>query len=337
VSKSEPSEEKLSATTPAAPVLEIRRAGLCTTIQDLGRPGLGRLGVGPSGAMDAWAHRVANQLLGNDPSAVALELTGAGVEVQFLQDTRFALAGGDLGATLDGAPVPALCVFPAVAGALLSFLERRQGARVTLAVAGGLRIAPALGSAATDLGAGIGGIGGRPLRSGQQLQALPVKRAPLPPELPTLQRLRALLPLPAASAPVKLRFVPEPEGGTTAQAQSLFATRSFKVSQRSGRTGYRLEGTPLPTRPDPERLSEPTAPNAIQLPPDGLPILLMADRNTTGGYPRLGHLCTVDRSLAAQLWPGDEVRFTPITVDEAVALARQAERDLRSGLAKLAR
>jgi biotin-dependent carboxylase-like uncharacterized protein len=329
-----PTPDPTGSTPPPAPVLEVKRAGLCTTVQDLGRPGLGRLGVGPSGAMDLRAHRVANQLLGNEPGAPALELTGGGVELVFLQDTRVALAGADLGATLAGAPVPAIGAIAVTAGAELHFTDRRQGARAAVAVAGGLRVAPALGSAATDLGAAIGGIGGRPLRVGQQLQVSPVTRpAPLTPELATLQRLRALLPLPAG-APVKLRFVPEPEGGTTAQAQALFASRAFRISQRSGRTGYRLEGTPLPTRPDPDRLSEPTAPHALQLPPDGLPILLMADRNTTGGYPRLGHLITVDRSLAAQLWPGDEVLFTPVTVDEAVALARQAERDLRAALAR---
>ena len=182
-------------------MLEIRRAGLCTTIQDLGRPGLGRLGVGPSGAMDAWAHRVANQLLGNDRQRRRPGVDRRRRRAEFLQDTRFALAGGDLGAALDGTPVPALCVFPVAAGAQLHFVERRQGARATLAVAGGLRVAPALGSAATDLGAGIGG-DRLAVRCGpaSSCRRLPSRRpAPLAPELATLQRLRALLPLPAAA------------------------------------------------------------------------------------------------------------------------------------------
>src|SRR5215207_6725707 len=117
----------VSAPVPAVgPVLEIRRAGLCTTVQDLGRPGLGRLGVGPSGPMDRRAHRVANLLAGNDPGAAALEITGAGVELVFLQATHLALAGGDLGATLDGVPLPALGLVAVGAGATLMFVERRQ-------------------------------------------------------------------------------------------------------------------------------------------------------------------------------------------------------------------
>ncbi len=117
-----------------------------------------------------------------------------------------------------------------------------------------------------------------------------------------------------------------------AAAAETFTRATFRVSARSGRTGYRFEGDPLPARPDPERLSEPTAPGAIQLPPDGFPILLMADRNTIGGYPILGHLATADRPRAAQLWPGDAVRFQPITLPEALHLCREQESTLQAAL-----
>ena len=330
------------------PVLEIVRAGMCTTVQDLGRPGLGRLGVGPSGPMDPWAHRVANRLAGNPEQAAALELTGPGAELRFLVDTVFALAGGDLGARLDDRPVPALAVARAAAGSRLRFVARTVGARVSLAVAGGLQGQPVLGSAATDLGAGLGANRGRPLRAGHQLSGLarsPASSRPPPEPSATVRAALQALLLPAAVAAAsadtaglatELRFVPEPQGGVPVEAQAMFASRPFVLSPRSGRTGYRFEGTPLPTHPDPERLSEPTAPHAIQLPADGLPILLMADRNTTGGYPRLGHLCAADVGRAAQLWPGEQVQFVPVPAARAVALVREAAGLLQSLLERLA-
>jgi antagonist of KipI len=382
----------------AAALLEIVRPGLATTVQDRGRPGLGRFGVSPSGAMDPLAHRLANRLLGNDESAATLEVTGPGCELVFLRATSFALAGADLDAALDGEPLEPHIVASARSGARLHFRQRRRGARAFLAVPGGLQAPRVLSSASTDLGAGFGGIGGRPLRAGQRIAAeglpagdpprppsedpreppageppgpppadpphppagdppadpsppgepplppagdpAPTPRPPagdpspgepsLPPASAALARSRLRERLaPIASlyqdAPFVLRFVPEQDPGVPAEAAARFTRATFRVSSRSGRTGYRFEGEPLPARPHPDRLSEPTAPGAIQLPPDGFPILLMADRNTIGGYPPLGHLAAADRPRAAQLWPGDQVRFEPISLADAIRLARESE------------
>jgi antagonist of KipI len=294
--------------TAAAEVLEIVRPGMLTTVQDLGRPGLGRFGVSPSGAMDPLALRVANRLAGNPDGAAALELTGPGAELAFVVDVRFALAGGDLGATLDGTPLAPTGAEEARAGQRLRFSARRWGARALLAVAGGLDVPLVLGSAATDLGSGLGGIGGKALARGQRLARRGPAEVSAPPPGPAAA-LAAILAA-AHADPFQLRYVPD-DDPAAALAAERFAARSLRVSDRSNRTGYRFTGEPLPVAPDPARLSEPLAGGAIQLPPDGLPILLMADRNTTGGYPRLGHLAAADRSRAAQLWPGDEVRFRP--------------------------
>jgi biotin-dependent carboxylase-like uncharacterized protein len=267
------------------------RAGLLTTVQDLGRTGWGRFGISPSGAMDPLALRVANRLLGNDDGAPALEITGPGVELRADGTITFALAWG--------------CA-TAAAGALLRFRARRRGARAVLAVPGGFQVTPVLGSVATDLDAGLGG--GR-LPAGHQLhvtRAQALRRAPVSPPV-----------LSAYDDPFTLRFIPEQDRDVLDQARALFLQGTFRVSDRSNRTGYRLSGDPLPTSPAPQRLSEPVAPGTIQLPPDGAPILLMADRQTTGGYPRLGHLIAADRPKAAQLWPSDAVRFTSVTIDEA--------------------
>jgi biotin-dependent carboxylase-like uncharacterized protein len=320
----------------AAPVLEVVRPGLATTVQDLGRPGYGRFGVSVSGAMDHLAHRLANHLVGNAGTAAALELTGAGCELLFIGAVRFALAGADLDAALDGQPLSTPAVVDAAPGSRLQLRQRRAGARAALALAGGLDVPLVLGSAATDTGAALGGLDGRPLRAGQRLAVFPA-RAPVPP-LPSpdaLAALAAALPLAAAPGDAVLRIVLEEDPAVTPAARALLAGAPFRLSSRSGRTGYRFEGQPLPATPDRERLSEPTAPGALQLPPDGLPILLMADRNTVGGYPRLGHLASADRSRAAQLWPGDPVVLQPIALDQAAHLARDTEARFRAALAAL--
>jgi allophanate hydrolase subunit 2 len=192
------------------------------------------------------------------------------------------------------------------AQARLTFPSRVRGARAILAV-GGLEAPRVLGSASVDLDAGLGGRLGR----GQRL-AVGRPSAPRPaPELGF-----------AYADPFTLRFVPAGDGQVPVEAMAALAGASFRVSERSNRTGYRLTGAPLPVGAAAERLSAPVAPGAIQLPPDGQPILLMADRQTIGGYPLLGHLAAADRAKAAQLWPGDEVRFLAVTLEEARALAR---------------
>ena len=288
-------------------MIEVVRPGLLATVQDLGRPGLGRFGVSPAGAMDPLALRVANRLAGNDDGAPALELTGPGAELRFVEAAVFAIAGADLGASLDGRPVAPGRAHPAPAGALLSFPRRVRGARAVLAVAGGLRVPRVLGSASVDLDAGLGAR----LARGQRL-AVGTPGPPRPVGDVSL----------AYADPFRLRFVPVVDPAVPADTVARFAGAPFVISERSNRTGYRLAGEPLPVAAAPDRLSAPVAPGAIQLPPDGQPILLMADRQTIGGYPVLGHLAAADRPRAAQLWPRDEVRFTAVSLEEAHALAR---------------
>jgi biotin-dependent carboxylase-like uncharacterized protein len=276
-------------------MLEVVRPGLCLTVQDLGRPGLGRFGVSPGGAMDPLALRLANRRVGNADGAAALEITGPGVELRFLDQTMFAIAGADLAATLDGR---AVSEGRALAGATLAFAQRQRGARAMLAVAGGLEVPRLLGSASADLDAGLGGrlTRGQRLKTGAPSQPRPVPDVGF-----------------AYDDPFLLRFVP---AGLPHDLLARFAGASFAISTRSNRTGYRLEGAALPV-PAAEALSQPIAPGTIQLPPDGQPILLMADRQTVGGYLALGQLIAADRPKAAQLWPGDRIRFQPVSLAEA--------------------
>lgn len=200
---------------------------------------------------------------------------------------------------------------------MLRFRARVRGARTVLAVSGGLDLPAELGSSATDLDAGLGS--GR-LARGRKLGVLAPVGVPPRTDAGALADAIAAV-MAAYEDPLRLRFVPEEDPDVPPPALDLFSASSFRVSDRSNRTGYRLVGPPLPVRPRPDRLSEPIAPGTIQLPPDGQPIVLLADRQTTGGYPVLGYLVSADRPKAAQLWPGDEIRFIPTSLDEARAAA----------------
>jgi biotin-dependent carboxylase-like uncharacterized protein len=309
--------------------IEVERPGALATIQDLGRPGLGRFGVSPSGALDPLSLRLANRLVGNAEGAAALELTGPGAALRFSAAALCALGGGDLGARLDGRAIPPARAFVVRAGGRLELTARARGGRVVLAVAGGLEAPLAFGSAATDLAGGLGPHGGARLARGARLVAPGVPREP--PPRPDAARLAALLRDAYEGArPSLLRVVLEDDPDLHPDATARLLGATFRVSPRANRAAFQLETSPpLPTaaaggRPD--RLSEGIAPGAIQLPPDGRPLLLLADRNTVGGYPCLGHLAAVDRPRAAQLLPGDEVRFAEVAVADAHRLlaAREA-------------
>jgi biotin-dependent carboxylase-like uncharacterized protein len=301
--------------------LVVTKPGLLMTVQDLGRPGWGRFGISPSGALDPLAARAANGLVGNPSSAPLLEVTGAGGVIAFEEERLIAVCGADLGAEvgLPGGPRP-LPPFSATrldSGESIWFRARRRGARAYLAVDGGVEARRSFGSAASDL---AGGHGGGPLRAsdrlalGRAVRALAVGR-----DAAGLARWYA--------DPDRLRFVPA--AAAPGAALAVFEGGAYAVSPRSNRTGYQLDGPALEMRSDATELSEPIAPGSIQVPPDGRPILLMADRQTVGGYPVIGFLAGADVPKAAQLWPGDRIRFVAISLDEARAelVAQRAELD----------
>jgi antagonist of KipI len=308
--------------------LRIIKPGPLVTVQDLGRPGWGRFGVSPSGTMDPLAARAANALAGNAQGAALLELTGPGGEIEFEGAAFIALGGADLGAELTAPGAAAsLAPFratPVAAGQRVRFVARRRGARAYLAVAGGLTAPLAFGSAATDLAAGLGGA----LRAGERV-ALANPAAPAPARAGDLAAL-----LRCYQEPDRLRFVAA--AGAAPAAVEALAAGAFSVSPRSSRTGYVLDGPPVAAAGAADLLSDPIAPGAIQLPPRGGPILLMADRQTVGGYPVVGYLAAADVPRAAQLWPQDPVRFAAVSVAEAQAALRAQEAMLAAALAALA-
>lgn len=302
--------------------LRVQKPGLFTTLQDAGRPGHGRWGVSPGGAMDPLALALANRLVGNNSQAAALEVTALGPELLFEAEATWAITGAELSATLGGERVPLGQALRARPGQVLKFGARVQGARAYVAVAGGLArgARPFLGSVATDIETGLGGLSGKPLQAGDVLEFEPQ---------PLFQPRIARAGWEHTEGPRDVvRFIPE--AGTRLPAESLerFTASRFRISPRSNRVGYRLEGASLPTESTGMQLSEPVASGTIQLPPDGNPIVLMADRQTTGGYPRLGHVIRADVPKLAQLWLGDGVSFRVVSLEEA----RQALREQQAWL-----
>jgi KipI family sensor histidine kinase inhibitor len=303
--------------------------GLFTTIQDRGRWGHQANGVPVAGPMDIDSHDAANAAVGNPSDAATLEVTLTGPELRFDHDAVIAVAGADIGASVDGAALPRHACCPVRPGSILRFGERRTGARAYVAFGGGIDIPIVLGSRATHVLSGLGGLGGRALVAGDRFPLGPTG-GEAEADHGRLSRLgsEARPSVPAGGA--RLRVLPGPQDDRLPAAALEELVRSrFRVSPQSNRMGYRLEGARIPTAESAEMISDATFTGSIQVPPSGEPILLMADRQTTGGYPQIATVITADLPLAGQLAPGDWVEFTMCTRHEAVAaLARQRGLDV---------
>src|SRR5262245_40720960 len=303
--------------------LTVVRPGMLTTVQDLGRQGYQGLGVPVSGPMDAYSHRLANQIRGNDPGAAALEITLMGPEFVADADVTCALTGARIEAAVNGASVPFDEPFTVPAGARLRCGQRLEGARMTLAAAGGFDLPATLGSRATHLVSHMGPFGGRALRAGD---VLPVGRA----SARGPQPIGTPLPLPAGGA--HLRVLPAVHRDRfTDDAWGLLLRARFVVSPQSNRMGYRLDGPTLGHVRGADILSEGMPIGVIQVPASGQPIVLLAERATTGGYATIANVITADLPIAGQLAPGDWIQFDLVTRDEAIAALRERERALTGG------
>jgi antagonist of KipI len=308
-------------------VIEVLAPGALTTVQDLGRFGFGRLGVSPGGAADGLALRLANVLVGNELGAAALEVTLLGPRLGFSGSSVVAIAGADLGPRLDGRPVPLHASLEVPAGSELAFAGGARGARAVLAVAGGLEVPFALGSAATDLRGGFGGLAGRALVTGDRLAIGARRGRRLEPATEALQ--------PLIERRHTLRAVRGVHAGHFAPgALARLVGESYAVRMDSDRMGVRLAGLALDLVRPAELLSEGVGPGTVQVPPGGQPIVLGVDHPATGGYPQIAHVIAADLPSLAQLRPRDAVRFAWVDVTQArVALAAQegALRSLQTG------
>lgn len=297
--------------------LLVIRPGMLTTVQDLGRWGYQHSGVPVAGPMDSYSHRLANQLVGNDSAAAALEITLIGPELEASEPTTCVVQGARFDATVNGKPVDVTRPFVIPAGQRLRFGGRESGSRATVAVLGGFDLPTEFGSRATSLVSGIGPFNGRPLQAGD---VLPVGTSTRSTHVTNGRPLT----MPEGGAILRVIRGPHDSRFTPAALQQLFTGR-FTITPESNRMGYRLEGPSLVRSETADILSDATPVGSLQVPPSGQPILLMADRQTTGGYPKIGTVITADLSTAGQLVPGDWIEFRECSRADAIAALKKQE------------
>lgn len=305
-----------------SPGFVVLRSGLLTTVQDLGRWGSQALGVPVGGPMDSFAHRLANALVGNGADAATLEVTLLGPELRAERALVAAVAGAEFELTVDGRPVGHQTAFSLAPGEVLRFGARHGGSRAYLAVAGGIDTPPVLGSRSTHLVSRMGGLAGRALGGGDVLPVGTARPGAVPPPGRRFTRLP-----PAGRASLRVMLGPQ-DSWFSRQSIDALLGGTYGVSTRSNRMGFRLDGPALAVLRQDEPLSEPVPFGAIQVPAGGSPILLMADRQTAGGYPKIATVIAADWPVAGQLGPGDEMTFTACTRAEARAALLAREREL---------
>jgi antagonist of KipI len=306
------------------PVLHVQAPGLLTTVQDLGRPNAISAGVQSGGAMDRFAHSAANLLVGNDPGHATLECTLSGPELVAEQACLVAITGANFDPRVNGAPAPTWTSIFLGAGDRLTFGASRVGARTYVAVAGGFDADRWLGSLSTNLMATRGGMHGRALKSGDVLS---VAGEPRKPAVSGRRLGEPLRPdygdhtLHAIAGPHFKRLNPEGRG--------LLFEAPYRLSRDADRMAYRLEGPRLATSGE-ELLSFGLVSGAVQVPHSGQPILLMADHQTAGGYPVVATVVSAALPSAAQLLPGDEMRFAEVTLKRAQEMREELATALSS-------
>lgn len=293
--------------------LVVVKPGMLTTVQDSGRWGYQAQGVPVAGPMDPISHRIANALVGNPRDAATLEITLLGPEIAFTDERTVAFAGADFDVLVDGVDVPMHAPVIVPAGASVRFGRRTRGARAYLAVDGGIDVPLTLGSRATHVISAMGGFDGRALRAGDRLPLGRPRKAPRSP--------RELGPVAAwSSSPGVIRVLAGPQHDRfVPDALDTLCSAPYTIAQNSDRMGFRLLGPVLKHLGSADIISDATPLGALQVPASGLPILLMADRQTTGGYPKIATAITADLAVAGQLAPGDSIRFATCTPREALA------------------
>ncbi len=285
--------------------LTVVKGGVLSLLQDGGRTGYHRLGLTNGGALDGEAYHYLNRLLQNAPGATAVETSVGGLTLRVEDDTWICVTGAKMPLTVNGEEQPRWCVHPVSAGDEIALGFARRGARTYLGVAGGFDVPPQFGSTATVLREGIGGLHGQPLAAGDVLPCATV-------------RSRRRLQLPEREQPryhnhLTVRVIPGAQHRLFSRLEKRrFFGAPYTVSEHSDRMGYRLEGAPVDCN-IPGIVSEGICQGAIQIPPDGNPIVLLNDRQTIGGYPKIGVALSLDSARLAQLTPGATVHFAPIT------------------------
>ncbi|RWZ58133.1 biotin-dependent carboxyltransferase family protein [Halobacillus fulvus] len=320
-------------------MIHIQKAGLLTTVQDLGRFGFKKHGVVTSGAMDQEAHLISNWLVGNNPNTPTLEITLMGPVIEFQEDALIAICGGNLSPLIEGDAVECWKPIFVRKGTELRFGRPASGFRAYLAIGGGFNIPSIMDSASTYMRAQIGGYEGRPLEDGDRLSV--DRKSPSSESLFNVLKEKADRKNFHASNwsvseelrsrnndPIRVIKGREFDQFTDV-SQDAFTNEPFTIDSKSDRMGYRLNGQKLKWESDSEMISSAVSIGTIQVPSDGNPILLLADSQTTGGYPRMAHVITADLPKIAQMKPGEDIHFQIVSHEEAQQLYLQRQNLLR--------
>lgn len=311
--------------------IKIKHPGLLTTIQDIGRIGSQKYGVIVSGAMDALSLRIANLLVGNDQSEGALEVTLYGTSILFNDDHLIAITGGDLQPTINGQSAPMWRPIYVKKGSTLKFHTAITGCRAYVSISGGIKVPKLLGSKSTYLKAQLGGYKGRALQSGDVLncgkitnigqafmEQSQVDHVGWSVQYHSWLTFHQKQPIRVLKGSEYERF--------DDQSKDNFINKPYKITTQADRMGYHLTGEKLSLSEPFELLSETVTYGTIQIPSTGLPIILMADRQTTGGYPKIGQVITADLPKLAQMQPHHVITFNIVTLEEAEqALLKQEQ------------
>jgi len=301
---------------------EVIQPGFLTSIQDKGRHGYQQYGVPISGAMDSCSLMVANLLVGNEEGDACLEITVLGPRLRVLGDTAVAISGADLRPALNNGPLPMWESVRVCSGDTIWFGHPKNGCRSYLAVAGGIDVPQVMGSRSTYLQSHLGGFEGRPLGSGDRL-----RRGKARVEIPSRKLPREYIPEYQAENELRAILGPQDDHFTETGIRTFLGSE-YTISLQANRMGYRLEGPPIEHKAGADIVSDGIPPGAVQVPGDGLPIILLADRQTTGGYVKIATVSTADLPKLAQAQPGDRVRFLQITEEEAYRLLREYEKSI---------
>ncbi len=303
---------------------KIAKAGLMTTVQDLGRYGYQQYGVSVSGAMDQVAAKLANILVGNDENEGLLEATMIGPEMEFLQPTAIAITGGDLQAHINNKPISLNKSIAVNSGDYLSFKGVKKGCRTYIGFAGGIDVPIVMGSKSTFLRAQMGGYEGRALKAGDIVNT-GIRLS----DFSEWQLPEDFYDYGGETVEVRVVLGPQDDAFTEEGINTLFNS-VYGVSNNCDRMGYTLEGNVIQHKYKADIISDGIAMGAIQVPSKGNPIIMMADRQTTGGYTKIGNVITADLPKIAQSKPGDKIIFIKSSLQEAHTLIKELDEKIEA-------
>lgn len=311
-------------------VFSVLIPGAYTTVQDAGRYGYQQMGIPVSGALDYFAFRAANLLVGNPENSAVLEITIMGPRLEILMETDLSVTGAEMAITLNDQPVESWKSLRTRPGDILEIQQVKRGCRAYLAVSGGIEVPAVMGSRSTYVGGKLGGYKGRPLKEGDTIQTGDVRLLNKPRQMPHEM-------IPEYPPEILIRAIRGPQDNFFKEGLEVLFQSDFMVSAKADRMGYRLQGPKIKIREGMPKsiISEPSMPGGVQVPADEQPIILLVEQ-TVGGYTKIVTVISTDLPRVSQATPGDTIRFENVTLEKAHSLYQEQQKLLLDLEKKLA-